>query len=530
VSSKQIQRLIRSIVVMTVLLASCSVMADTSGRYGGTLTVAMGSDLTTLDWMATTSSAPRMVMQHVFECLTSFDRELQVIPQLAETWEMGEGGKIWVFHLRPGVQYHGGYGEVTAEDVVASWKRYLEVSPAAGSYSNMSAQSAVALDSYTVQFTSTEPINLPVLLAEHPPLYIMPAEIILENGVPRGPGSLSLEEYIGTGPFRITDYETGDHYTLERFDEYVPNDFEGSGLGGKRIAYLDRVIFKPIPEESARLAGLETGEYDVIMAAPIGELGRIENDPNLVPEPIYFAWLAMSFNTSKAPFDNITMRRAIQAALCEDEIMMAAGYNSEEFYDVDSSFFSTESAWHSDIGDEYYNQCNAEKAKALLEEAGYNGEPIKMISNYSYPSHYRASMVCLEQLTRIGLNIDFEVYDYTGMKALRADYDYWDISFTSKSMRFDPYRNYSTWYGPNHKYNWAGEPEIDALIEQDMSNILPFEERYALLEQIQLLLHQYVAPEIQLGKAYTLQARRARVQGFDSWYLVRAWNVWLDDS
>ena len=515
--------------IVPILIVGAAECAE-NPKYGGTLRIAITSDLSALDWAATTSSAPRMVGMHIFESLTTFSKELNVIPMLAKSWEKSEGGKEWTFHLRKGVPFQSGYGEMTADDVVASWKRLMHVSPVASTYVGMDEKSATAVDDYTVRFKGNEPINLPVMLAlPIPPLIVMPKETVIKNGKPVDAGKIPLKEFVGTGPFILDSYETGNHYTLIRFKDYVPNDFPASGLGGKRVAYVDKVVFKPIPEVGSRLAGLETGAYDVIMAAPITELSTIVKNPDLVPEKIYFAWVGFVFNVSKAPFKDIKMRRAIQAALCMDDIMRAAGYNNPDFYVVDSGFYKPGSIWNTNIGDKYYNQCNPEKAKRLLKEAGYNNEPIKMISNHSYPAHYRASMVCLEQLTKIGMNIDFELYDWPGMKAKRRDYSYWDISYTSHSMRFDPALNYSLWYGPSRKYNWRGLPEIDRLLERDMKNVLEFEERYKLHEQVQLLALQHASPELSLGKAYTLQARNKRVKGFDAWYLVRAWNVWLED-
>jgi len=524
-SKRRILFLLRALGSLALLLAvgfSVAIAAD-EPTQGGTLTIALQATPTTIDWMTNNATSARVVPIHIYEGLATFDGSLDPVPQLAESWEANEDNTVWTFKLRQGITFHDG-GALTAEDVVASYERFLLVSPRSADFTGV--ESVTALDDYTIQFTCSSPSRIPTLLALYAPqAYVMPARY-RDVGI----GELAVEDLIGTGPFKLVEWIPDKHIKLARFDEYVPSDFPASGFAGKRIAYVDEVVFKCVTETGARVAGLETGEYDIIEALPIEDVNRFDQDASIVVGKLSlpYLWVSAIMNTTKWPFSDLRMRQAVLAALCQDEIMSVVGHGRPEFYNVDPSIFMTPSKWYSDIGDRLglYNQCDTEKAKRLMEEAGYDGEPIVIVTNHAYDSMYRASMMTAAQLEKIGFAVELEVYDWPGARTRRGDLTAWDICYTGHTPRQDPSLYYGIYYGPNEWCGWQNDI-FDRLIEEDMQTF-DDAERYRIWEEIQAEFYRSVGPEIKHGDIYALHAWQSYVQGYAPAFFATAWNVWLD--
>jgi len=483
---------------------------------GGTLRAAMTASAPTLDPHSGTHLAIREVGLHIFENLVTFDSRFQVVPQLAERWEISAEGKVFTFYLRKGVKFHNGR-EMTADDVKASVERFLAVSPRRNELDDLERVEVV---NPSVVRMTLKRVNGAFLAAVANPicqLAILPREAV--EGRP-----INKADIIGTGPYKFAEWIPDRWVRIVRFPDYKPEGKvdTGGGYGGARYAYVDEVRFIPVPEPGARVAGLQTGEYDFADFLPAPALTQLSGDKNLVVEQLGPQnYPAVYFNHT-GKFKNLKLRQAVLAALNMEEIMKVANDGRGR---LDPGMYFKEQVWHSNAGAELYNQKNPAKAKQLLQEAGYKGEPVIFVTNSDYDYMYKAAQVIQQQLAGVGMDVQIQVYDWPGSLAVRKDMSKWDLFTSSHSTRFDPSANdfyfqaKTTFFGYNN-------PALEALIEKANATT-KFEERYKYYDQIQKMIYEDVAL-LRLYDHYTWQGHSARLKGYVPWVAARFWNVWLE--
>ncbi len=224
-----------------------AVAVEEPSRYGGRLVYGVTAAPPTLDWPFTTAQATRFVAPYIWEGLVEFDANDAIQPMLAESYQVSDDQLTWTFNLRQGVMFHNGK-EMTAEDVVASTKRWMQISPRRGPLGPVI--SVEEADDYTMVIKLESPLGaLPAIMSlRSGHLVVMPKEII--EGVPGG----QLTEYIGTGPYQFVEWREDSHILLERFEDYSPVDSEPSGYAGRKEAYLDEIMVRFVPETSTLMA------------------------------------------------------------------------------------------------------------------------------------------------------------------------------------------------------------------------------------------------------------------------------------
>ena len=504
--------------VVSVYQASgTSVSAESvEPRFGGVFRAAMTANPLTLDPYAGTQIATREIGLHIFESLVTYGYNSEIIPQLAEKWDVSEDGKTYTFYLRKGVLFHNGK-EMKAEDVKASIERFKEL---AARRADIDALERVEIVSDYVVKLHLSAINGAFLAALANPicqLAIMPKEVV-ENA------ELNKVDIIGTGPYEFVEWIPDRHVRVKRFEGYKPWGGPANGLGGERIAYLDEIYFVPVPEPSARVAGLETGEYDFADALPAMAVPRLSGLPDVQLTQLKpYTYVVVYINHSRI-FKDLKMRQALQAAINQEDIMLVASDGAGR---LDPGLYFVEQIWHSDAGKELYDPRDPEKAKALLKEAGYNGEEIIMITNTDYDYMYKSALVLYQQLKKAGMNIKLEVYDWPGATTLRKDMSKWDLLFSSQSTRFDPSAN-DMYFLPSTTIMAYNNPKAVELIEKARSS-LDFEERYQAYSDLQRLVYEDVAMlrlfDLNLNEGY-----QDYVKGYVPWVIPHFWNIWLDKS
>jgi peptide/nickel transport system substrate-binding protein len=165
--------------------------------------------------------------------------------------------------------------------------------------------------------------------------------------------------------------------------------------------------------------------------------------------------------------------------------LAASTQGVKELYDLNACLWPKDTFWYFDdpASSALYNQKNPAKAKQLLKEAGYNGEPVVFVTNTSYDYMYKAAQVIQEQLKKIGMNVTLGVYDWPGSLAVRKDMTKWDLFTSSHSTRFDPsandfyFRAKTTFFGYNN-------PKMETLLDK-ASAATKFEDRYKIYEEVQ---------------------------------------------
>lgn len=508
--------------VLASLLLGGSLAAAQEGD--GVFRAAMETNLPTLDVMATTTYATRQATFYFLESLIGYDENFEIVPMLADSWEISDDLAQYTFHLREGVPFHNG-DEMKAEDVKASLERFAEVSPRSESFQNI--DSIEIVDDYTITINLSEPAPafLPALASPISYPAIMPKEIIEGKGV----GDLSVEDYIGTGPYRLESWEPDRYVHLVRFEDYaVDEDTPMSGLVGAKIAEFAEIYLSPVTEPSARVAGLLSGEYDYAEALPTTQYEQLKNNPDIttfVTAP--GVWYLLEFNHANEWSGDLTFRKAIQAALDMEEIARAMTAGQEEFYRIQPSiFFNEQELWWNEAGAEYYNQDNVDEAKRLLEESGYNGEEIVLLTNRDYDAMYKAVLATANQLqTKLDMNVKVEIYDWPGQRAFEENETGWHITPTFNSLRFDP-SDYESSFHSSAERKFYANPEMDKALEEGASGTTP-EERREAYEEVQRLVYEDVNA-LKLADVFSLEAVRSDIKGFESWYTPRFWNVTRD--
>ena len=213
----------------------------------------------------------------------------------------------------------------------------------------------------------------------------------------------------------------------------------------------------------------------------------------------------------------------MQAAL-DVEPMMLAGVGHKDFYRLDPGLFFQEQAWHSKAGAALYNQRDKEKARRLLKEAGYAGQPVRWIVTTEYEHHYKPALVGKAQLEEIGFKIDLQVSDWATVVQRRNKPELWDVFSTA--FTFVPEPSTSAVRCSATGRAGGATPEKEQLL-QAMGRELDPKKRYAIWEKIQAIFYEDAA-RIKLGDYFRLDARRKDVHGYAPGPYLHFWNVWLE--
>ncbi|MCB9969505.1 MAG: hypothetical protein H6852_17960 [Geminicoccaceae bacterium] len=471
---------------------------------GGTLNVGLHIPLPTLDWQSTVGHPLPHVMGHVYEGLFGLGSDLNAEPELAASAEASDGGRTWTFELRPGVLFHNG-DTLTSADVKASLERWRTVGPKGSGLNTLT--SIETPDDLTVVMSFSEPMGRYLLLllgSDENKAVIMPAAIAEASTTPG-----QLTEVVGTGPYRFVEYKEDQYARLARFEDYVARDDAPNYQTGKKIANLDEIIFWIVPESTTRVAGLESGEYDVIAEVPDGEATRLAENPDLdAVKNGPGVLLYMMFNHKVGPTAELNIRKAIQSLIDPAEIA-AVAVSNPDFALTNPSIYAPESAYNTDAGSDLYTPGDVEKAKEYLAAANYDGEPITIQVIATNSLQNRLAVAIAEQAKRAGLNLEIVSYDLATWVANRRDPAKLNI-YTSGGYWVDP----SLWHA---EFNGTfPSPDVGFISDRTeeifarLAAETDFDARKALGEELQRAFYEQVAM-VNLGYVYRLVAKQGRV-------------------
>ena len=486
-------------------------------KPGGMLKIGMIGEPPTLDSHATTAVITREIGINMFETLFALDAKFQPVPHLIDGHDVADGGKRYTLRLRKGVKFHNGK-ELTAADVVASLARWGKMSsPGKAVFKNVEA--VEAKNPATVEIRLKEPAaSLLTNLAQ-----VDNAAVIYPKEVIDASGDGQLKEYVGTGPYRFVEHKPDRHIKLARFDGYAPRSEAPTGLAGRRVAYVNELYFMPVPDYATRQAGIITGEYDYIQQVKPDQYERLKSTAGvdaLVIKP--YGWVTIVLNNKQGLMTDRRLRQAIQAAV-DAEPMMLAGLGHKDFFRLDPGLFFPEQPWHSKAGAALYNQRDKEKAKRLLKEAGYSGQPVRWLVTTEYEHHYKPAVVAKSQLEEIGFKIDLQVSDWATVVQRRGKPELWDAFSTAFVVVPEP----STATQVNCEWpGWWCNAEKDQLLAQ-MVREPDHKKRYATWEKVQSAFYAD-AGRIKIGDYFRLDAKRKDVQGYDPGPYLHFWNVWVE--
>jgi peptide/nickel transport system substrate-binding protein len=395
-------RLAPSCLLAALLLAGVATQAPSLAQERPTLRISSGAaDNATLDPHRATSTPDKGPVSEMFDGLVQFPpgsadpKALE--PDLAERWETSPDGKAWTFHLRKGVQFHGGYGELHADDVVYSLQRAADPKRSSFASTFSDIDKVEALDDYTVRITLKYPDAAFLGLVSN-----YHGGNIVSKKAAEKLGDKFGATPIGTGPYAFAEHVTQQYVKLVANDAY----FRGKPKIGT-------IVYRMIPSDSARELAFASNEVDLMQGKREQrwvERAQKRGMPIDIFDPAEFRTLHLNRNIK--PLDNVKVRQAIAYAVNVDEIVRFAGKDVAE----KGCSAVPEGYLGHDCGAGGYPY-DVAKAKQLLAEAGFpNGIEIKsVVSNIS--AQQPIMEIVQAQLAKAGIKLDMEVVDHATYQA-----------------------------------------------------------------------------------------------------------------
>jgi len=482
-------------------------------RRGGTLKIAEIGEPLTLDPSVTTADVTATIVLPVYEELFALNGSLRPQPHLVSAYTLSKDGATYTFTLRQGVTFHNGK-TLGPDDVVASLNRWGKVSSRGQLvYQNVESVSASGSDTVVMKFK----VSYAPLLAflAHPPggAAIMPKEVA------ETAGTQPLKQVIGTGPYKFVEWAPDRYVHLARFDQYAQRSEPANGYGGRKDALADEIYFYPVTQVATRIAGVQSGTYDIADGINQDAYNDLVKDPRVDPGPIPGSFLFFVFNNKQGAMTNMKLRQAVAVALDMGAIQHAT-FGNPALYSVDASVYPKGTAWYTEAGGGMYNVHSVDRAKALAKEAGYTGQPIRWLTTQDYDYMFKSTVVAATQLQRAGVQVDMQVMDFASIVDRRSKPAAWDVFVASQSPAADP----SLINVFNSAYpGWWDTATKNALLSRFSSEI-DQAKRVQLWAKLQALAYEE-APVVPLGGWSTLVLSRKGLPGFRPSYWIVPWNV-----
>lgn len=378
---------------------------------GGILVPLAGFDLGHTDPHRNTSVAELSYMSHIYPGILQYSTAtwVDVVPDLAVSWEVDSTGKAYTFKVRDGAAYSDG-SPVTAEDMSYSLNRMIErpndiAMPRSGCIRGF-MEGAEAIDSGTLQVNLKDPAVGFLGCVASPWISIPPKSILEEIDSGADPGrELELDEVIGAGPFALKDYQRGISFEVERNADYYEQPFP----------YLDGVRHVIVTDPSSRVAAFRTGHAHKEAVFPgfgaDDDLAIREQmgDRLYTTETVGFGVGGIHINLRNAPFDDVRVRRAMQLATDREamiELIHPAGGQPQCYYPCIFDWIYSVEDYMQMPGFRFDGHLDdVEEAKRLLAEAGYPDGFEATITFRKVGSYPDFSAIVAQQWKDIGIDL-----------------------------------------------------------------------------------------------------------------------------
>lgn len=366
--------------------SSTPVGSNTPAEPRTDLNLRLYSEPTTLDPQYSTSSYDMAVIYQIFDNLFEIGPggydDLQY--SLCTSYEMSDDAMEFTFHIREGVYFSNG-DLLTAEDVAFSIQRMVE-SPVT-SMRVYFISNVEVMDEYTVKCTLSLPCTrLPQLLSTAT-MTIVNKRLVEEYG------SNSMEMLVGTGAYKLESWTPGQGIVLTAYEE-----------GWRGCPAITTLNYKIITDATAARVQFQNGELDVYYAATADDYTLFGNNENLTTHNYSLSTnVVLAFNTSKESVSDLTIRQAIAHAINTSDLTLAV---SGGLWPTSNSVISSHAQGYTD--DVTLYEYDVEKAKELLAEAGYNGEPISLLYTSGISTTEAWATTVEAFLRAAGVNITME--------------------------------------------------------------------------------------------------------------------------
>lgn len=498
---------------------------------GGNLVLTLSELPDTLDPHKTGAAVTSTILRNVGDPLIRKNFDGEFVPGLASEWSISDDGLTWTFKIRPGVTFHDGT-PLNAEAVKANFDRILDPETKAVSARTAvgSMSSTEVLDDETFQFVTEEPYAPLLNNLASPLLSIVSPTAVSTMGDDFG------RTPVMSGPWMVEEWRTGDRIVLQRNPDYAwgPEDMhEGP-------AHIETLTFQSIIEEASRIAAFEAGETHQV-TLPAIDVQRMEDSGDYwIINYLRLGMVFMEFNVTKAPFDDVNVRRALNHAINKEEVMGAA---VEDYGQPAYGFLSPALFGYWDGIEEYSPKYDVDKAKEMLAEAGWadadgdgilekDGEKFSFtMLNLPTDAWGRAAQVIQSQLKDVGVEMEIQQMEFATLldEAKAGNHQAEMMGYTTgdPDIAFTWFHSSNAGEGLNLSH--IDDPQLDTMIE-DARTTMDLEERaekYAEMQQYVVDLALWVPLWVdQYYIAYSKSLRNATFH--DDGYTVY-FDAWLEN-
>ena len=407
-------------------------------RYGGKLRITSEGSLSQLDPFALKGYVDMQVAQHMWDGLFNVDLTVNTQPVLVESWSASADGMVYTIKLRSGLTFHDG-SPITTDDAIPSILRWMDSRGAGGKTLKgfMAEDPLKKVDDLTFTLTLGETFGSTLEClggSQADPPLIFPEEVARID--PTIDMASVDENYynLGSGPYKLKEWKRGDRITIERYEGYKPRNEPNSWRAGRQNQYLDEITWIEVPSEETKIAGLKTGIYDVVEKAGLDFFGTLNDHPDIDVHMCKTGKSSININLHKAESimtRDVKVRQALNANIDVDDFMGVLGPG--ELWWKCSALFGhckgTPWKWETRVADPLYSQNDIDKAKSLLADSTYAGEPVHVMAPTDYATITPMGPILKDMMEEIGFNVEMPAINWANLLSRLGDTD-WDL-FTS---------------------------------------------------------------------------------------------------
>lgn len=417
------------------------------------MTFSMSEDVYTWDTMGQPVVPFYSIQLLIYDMLVRTDHAGNYEPGLATEWSVSDDGLDWTFQLREGVKFHNGE-TFNAESVKATLERGAKDNTLNMNFLWSDIESVEAADEYTAIVHCKKPIGDMLNQLTYMPM--LPAKALAEQGEDL------FKTNPGTGPWKFVSWDPGNEAVFVRNDEYWD--------WGNEKSNVDKIIYKPISEDTTRVSSMRTGEFDLISNIPPDQVEVLSGSEGVTVDSqpgTTISWMALQSGAGK-PFSDKNIRLALTHAIDRELIVESIlGSGSPAYWPVMEGV----TGYDKDMAGKY-NQYDPELAKKLLAESNYNGEEIYFMAiDGKVPRTKEVLQAVMSMMTEVGFNVKLEIMEGATFVTKRSAGEY-DIAFSNVFYNNgSPWRHMITHWLSDSANTELENPEITALLTEAKETI-----------------------------------------------------------
>ncbi|HXE98083.1 MAG TPA: peptide-binding protein [Dongiaceae bacterium] len=441
-----------------VVTASSSVPATGDSLVEGTI-----GEASTLIPLLATDASSHAVAGQIYNGLVKYDKNLNIVGDLAESFDISGDGLTITFHLHKGVRWHDG-APFTSKDVLYTYQVTIDPqTPTAYAEDFKQVKSITAPDPYTIRVKYESPFA-PALASWG--VNILPAHLLEGKDVTRSP---LARNPVGTGPYRFKEWVSGQKIVLEANNDY----FEGR-------PYIDRYIYRLIPDSSTMYMELKAGAIDLMTLSPV-QYARQTSSKNFTNRFNKYrypssSYLYMGYNLRHPLFGDKRIRQAMTAAINKDELIQGVLFGMGQ--KAHGPIVPGRWAYNPDVRDIGYDPKHAAE---LLAQAGWkeknndgilvrDGKPFKftILTNQGNQQRLMTAQIIQQRLRQVGIDVKIRIVEWAAFLKEFVNKGNFEVVLLAWSISQDP-DMYDIWHSSKNKpgeLNFIGynNPEVDRLL------------------------------------------------------------------